>query len=27
VLVLGALSFLFVVGPVAPKDWSQTAER
>jgi MFS family permease len=27
VLVLGALSFLFVVGPVAPKDWTQTAEQ
>ena len=26
VLVLGALSFLFVVGPVSPKDWSKTAE-
>jgi MFS-type transporter involved in bile tolerance (Atg22 family) len=26
VLVVGALSFLFIVGPVSPVDWTQTVE-
>lgn len=26
VLVLGALSFLFVVGPVSPMDWTKTVK-
>ncbi len=27
VLVLGALSFLFIVGPVSPVDWTQTVKQ